>query len=103
MGDGSKASHLSYLGDAEIGDNVNIGCGVVTCNYGVDKKKRKTTIGSHAFIGSGAQLIAPVEIGESSVVGAGSTVTKNVPEGNLAIERAEQKNIKDYHKKKEKK
>ncbi len=103
MGDGSKTAHLSYLGDAEIGDNVNIGCGVVTCNYGVDKKKRKTKIGSHAFIGSGAQLIAPVEIGESAVVGAGSTVAKNVPEGHLAIERAEQKNIKDYHKKKDKK
>ena len=71
MGNFSKASHLSYLGDAEIGKEVNIGAGVVTCNYGVDRKKRKTKIGNKAFIGSGAQLVAPVEIGESAVVGAG--------------------------------
>ena len=98
MGDQSKANHLSYLGDADIGKDVNIGCGTVTCNYGVDKKKRKTKIGDKVFIGSGSQLVAPVEIKNSSVVGAGSVITKNVPEGHLAIERTDQKNLKDYKK-----
>ncbi|MCY4321058.1 MAG: bifunctional UDP-N-acetylglucosamine diphosphorylase/glucosamine-1-phosphate N-acetyltransferase GlmU [Bdellovibrionaceae bacterium] len=98
----SKASHLTYLGDAEIGSKVNIGCGTVTCNYGIDKKKRKTKIEDQAFIGSGSQLVAPVEIGESSVVGAGSVITKNVPKNSLAIERNEQKIIQNYNKKKDK-
>ena len=101
MGDKSKASHLTYLGDAEIGKEVNIGCGTVTCNYGVDKKKRQTKIGDKVFIGSGSQLIAPVHIKDQSVVGAGSVITKDVPEGYLALERSEQKNIKDYKTKKE--
>ena len=92
----SKASHLSYLGDTEIGSHVNIGCGTVTCNYGIDKKKRKTKIEDKAFIGSGAQLVAPVEIGESAVVGAGSVITKNVPKQSLAIERNDQKIIQNY-------
>ena len=100
MGDNSKASHLTYLGDAEIGREVNIGCGTATCNYGVDKKKRKTKIGDKVFIGSGSQLVAPLEIEDSAVVGAGSVITKNVPKGNLAIERTDQKNIKDYNKSK---
>ena len=98
MGDNSKAAHLTYLGDAEIGSDVNIGCGTVTCNYGVDKKKKKTKIGDKVFIGSGSQLVAPVEVEDSSVVGAGSVITKNVPRGNLAIERTDQQNIKDYNK-----
>ena len=103
MGSFSKASHLTYLGDAEIGEEVNIGSGVVTCNYGVDRKKRKTKIGNKAFIGSGVQLVAPVEIGESAVVGAGSVITKNVPKENLALERVKQTHIKDYRTKKNKK
>ena len=94
MGDQSKASHLTYLGDAEIGKEVNIGCGTVTCNYGIDKKKRQTKIGDQAFIGSGSQLVAPVHIKDQAIVGAGSVITKDVPEGFLAIERSEQKNIK---------
>ena len=103
MGEQSKAAHLTYLGDTEIGKEVNIGCGTVTCNYGVDKKKRKTKIGNKVFIGSGSQLVAPLEIEDSAVVGAGSVITENVPEGHLAIERADQKNLKGYKKKKEKK
>ena len=92
----SKACHLTYLGDAEIGSHVNVGCGTVTCNYGTDKKKRKTKIADKAFIGSGAQLVAPVEIGESAVVGAGSVITKNVPKQSLALERNDQKIVKNY-------
>ena len=94
LGDRSKTAHLSYLGDVTIGSEVNIGCGAVTCNYGPDKKKRKTRIGDRAFIGSGAQLVAPVEVQADSLVGAGSVITKNVPKGHIAIERSEQKNIK---------
>ena len=100
FGDRSKAAHLSYLGDADIGKEVNIGCSTVTCNYSVDKKKHKTKIGDKVFIGSGVQLVAPVNVGNEAVVGAGSVITKNVPEGNLAIERTNQKNIKDYKNKK---
>ena len=92
----SKASHLTYLGDAEIGSQVNIGCGTVTCNYGTDKKKRKTKIEDKVFIGSGVQLVAPVELGESAVVGAGSVITKNVPKQSLAIERSDQKIVENY-------
>ena len=92
----SKAGHLTYLGDAEIGSQVNIGCGTVTCNYGADKKKRKTKIGDKAFIGSGAQLVAPVEVGESAIVGAGSVITKDVPKQSLALERSDQKMIPNY-------
>ncbi len=98
FGDRSKAAHLSYLGDADIGKEVNIGCSTVTCNYGVDKKKHKTKIGDNVFIGSGVQLVAPVNVENESVVGAGSVITKNVSEGDLAIERTDQKNIKDYKK-----
>ena len=100
MGANSKASHLSYLGDAEIGADVNIGSHVVTCNYGVDQKKRKTTINDHAFIGGGVQLIAPVEVGESAIVGAGSVITQNVPKDSLSLERTEQKIIPNYKKNK---
>lgn len=98
MGGSSKASHLSYLGDAEIGANVNIGCGAVTCNYGADRKKRKIAIKDKAFIGSGVQLVAPVEVGESAVVGAGSVITQDVPARSLSLERAEQKIISNYKK-----
>ena len=100
IGDKSKAAHLSYLGDVEIGKDVNIGCGTVTCNYGVDKKKRKITIGDEVFIGSGVQLVAPVKIGMSAVVGAGSVITKDVPENSLALERTNQTTVKNYKKNK---
>ncbi|MEO8219071.1 MAG: bifunctional UDP-N-acetylglucosamine diphosphorylase/glucosamine-1-phosphate N-acetyltransferase GlmU [Acidobacteriota bacterium] len=92
---GAKASHLSYIGDAEIGSNVNIGAGTITCNYdGV--RKNKTTIEDGAFIGSDTQLIAPVTIGRGAYVGAGSTITKDVPAGSLALSRVPQKIIKDW-------
>jgi bifunctional UDP-N-acetylglucosamine pyrophosphorylase/glucosamine-1-phosphate N-acetyltransferase len=91
MGEGSKASHLTYLGDAEIGRNVNIGCGTITCNYdGVNK--HRTTIGDDVFIGSDVQLVAPVTVGRNSLVAAGTTVTVNVPPDSLAIARVPQIN-----------
>lgn len=86
---GVKVSHLSYVGDAEIGENSNIGCGFVTCNYdGVNK--HKTKIGSNTFIGSDCQTIAPVEIGNDAFIAAGSTITKNVPDGGFGIARSQQ-------------
>jgi bifunctional UDP-N-acetylglucosamine pyrophosphorylase/glucosamine-1-phosphate N-acetyltransferase len=91
MGEGSKASHLTYLGDAEIGSNVNIGCGTITCNYdGV--KKHRTVIGDDVFIGSDVQLVAPVSVGRNSLVAAGTTVTIDVPPDSLALSRVPQVN-----------
>jgi len=86
---GSKVSHLSYVGDAEIGENSNIGCGFITCNYD-GANKHKTLVGKNVFIGSDCQAIAPVEIGDNSFVAAGSTINKNVPEEGFAIARARQ-------------
>lgn len=92
VGAGSKINHLSYVGDTSIGKSANIGAGVITCNYdGVNK--HRTTIGDEAFIGSNCALVAPVEIGSGVTVGAGSVVTNDVPEGNLAVARGRQKNI----------
>ncbi|MGM0416646.1 MAG: bifunctional UDP-N-acetylglucosamine diphosphorylase/glucosamine-1-phosphate N-acetyltransferase GlmU [Thermodesulfobacteriota bacterium] len=86
----SQASHLSYIGDAELGEDVNIGCGTITCNYdGVNK--HKTTIEDQVFVGSDTQFVAPVTIGRNSLIGAGSTITKDVPPDSLALSRAEQK------------
>ena len=96
FGDRSKASHLSYIGDAEVGEDVNIGCGTVTCNLNLDGKKYPTHIGNKVFIGSGVQMVAPVKIGDGSAVGAGSVVTEDVPERALAVGRSPQKNLKDY-------
>ena len=90
LGSKSKASHMSYLGDSVIGKDVNIGCGAVTCNYAIDRKKYKTTIKDGAFIGGGSMLVAPLEVGEKSIVGAGSVITKNVPRETLAVARAEE-------------
>ncbi|MBR5998687.1 MAG: bifunctional UDP-N-acetylglucosamine diphosphorylase/glucosamine-1-phosphate N-acetyltransferase GlmU [Deltaproteobacteria bacterium] len=91
----SKASHLTYLGDAEIGENVNIGCGTITCNYdGVNK--HKTIIEDEVFVGSDTQFVAPVRVGRNSLVGAGSTIVRDVPPDALAISRAEQKNIEGW-------
>lgn len=92
---GSKVNHLSYIGDAEVGEDANIGAGTITCNYDGVKKSR-TIIGAKAFIGSNTSLVAPVEVGQGAIVGAGSVVTKNVPEGALAVTRAEQKNISGW-------
>ena len=91
MGEGSKASHLTYLGDATIGRNVNIGCGTITCNYdGV--KKHRTVIEDEVFVGSDVQLVAPVTIGRNSLIAAGTTVTKDVPPDSLALSRTPQVN-----------
>ncbi len=92
LGRGSKASHLTYLGDAEIGEGVNIGAGTITCNYD-GKNKHKTVIEDGAFIGSNTALVAPVTVGAGSLVGAGSTITKNVAPGTVAVTRAEQRQI----------
>lgn len=92
LGAGSKANHLSYIGDADIGKNVNIGAGTITCNYdGI--QKHQTRIDDDAFIGSGTQLVAPVHVGVGTVIGAGSTVTKDVPPQTLAIARARQTHL----------
>ncbi len=91
MGDGSKANHLTYLGDAEIGSGVNIGAGTITCNYD-GQDKFKTIIGDGVFIGSDVQLVAPVKVGDGAFVAAGATVTKDVPSGALAISRVQQEN-----------
>jgi bifunctional UDP-N-acetylglucosamine pyrophosphorylase / glucosamine-1-phosphate N-acetyltransferase len=91
IGEGSKASHLTYLGDATIGKNVNIGCGTITCNYdGV--KKHRTVIEDDVFVGSDVQFVAPVTIGRNSLIAAGTTVTTSVPADSLAIARAPQVN-----------
>ena len=91
MGEGSKASHLTYLGDATIGRNVNIGCGTITCNYdGV--RKHQTVIEDEVFVGSDVQFVAPVTVGRNSLIAAGTTVTVNVPPDSLAIARAPQVN-----------
>ena len=95
VGKGSKINHLSYVGDAELGENVNVGAGTITCNYdGVNK--HKTTIKDGAFIGSNSALVAPVTIGENATVGAGSTITKNVADEELALTRAKQMGLKNW-------
>ena len=89
MANGSKSAHLSYLGDAELGESVNMGCGSITVNYdGVHK--HKTIIGDRAFIGCNANLIAPVTIGADTLIAAGSTIAEDVPDGALAIARSRQ-------------
>jgi len=91
VGEGAKAQHLTYLGDARVGRKTNVGAGTITCNYdGVNKNP--TTIGDEVFIGSGTELVAPVKVGRGAYVAAGSTVTENVPAGALAIARGRQVN-----------
>ena len=95
----SKVNHLSYIGDTSIGKNSNIGAGTITCNYdGI--KKSKTKISDNVFVGSNSSLVAPIEIGRKSVVGAGSVITKNVKQKSLVITRAPQLEIKNYKRKK---
>ena len=97
----SKVNHLSYIGDASIGKNSNIGAGTITCNYdGV--KKSKTKISDNVFIGSNSSLVAPIKIDRDSVVGAGSVITKNVKRKSLALTRSSQIEIKNYKRKKKK-
>jgi len=95
IGKKSKINHLSYIGDSEIGKNVNVGAGTITCNYdGINKNKTK--IKNNVFIGSNSSLIAPVTINENSIIGAGSVITKNVRKKSLTLTRANQVEIKDY-------
>jgi len=98
IGKNSKINHLSYIGDTTIGKKVNIGAGTVTCNYD-GKKKNKTKILDGAFIGSNTSLIAPIKIGKKSVVGAGSTLSKNVKNQSLSLTRPKQIEIKNYKRK----
>ena len=95
LGEGAKAPHLSYLGDATIGAGTNIGAGAITCNYD-GFEKHHTEIGEDVFIGSDTMLVAPVSIGDGAVTGAGSVITEDVPAGSLAVERAEQREIPGY-------
>jgi bifunctional UDP-N-acetylglucosamine pyrophosphorylase/glucosamine-1-phosphate N-acetyltransferase len=90
FGKKSKAGHLTYLGDADVGEDVNIGCGTITCNYAADKKKYKTKIGDRVFVGSDTQFIAPIVIGDDAIIGSGSTITKDVPAKALAVARGRQ-------------
>ena len=99
FGENSKAGHLAYIGDSDVGKNVNIGCGAITVNYD-GKNKNRTTIEDGAFIGSNSNLVAPVEVEKNAYVACGSTITKKVEDGELAIERSTQKNIKGWVKKK---
>ena len=93
IGPSSKAKHLTYLGDAELGKKVNVGAGTITCNYD-GKNKNKTIMGDGSFVGSNSSLVAPVKLGKESYTGAGSVITKNVKEGELAIGRGRQVNYK---------
>jgi len=102
LGAGSKSQHLAYLGDAEIGERVNIGAGTITCNYD-GEKKNTTRIGAGTFIGSNSSLVAPVEIGQDSYVAAGSVITDAVPAHALALGRARQVNKPGWVKNRKKK
>ena len=95
IGAGSKANHLTYIGDAEIGTGVNVGAGTITCNYdGVNK--HKTLIGNDVFVGSATQLVAPVKVGDGATIGAGSTITKDVAAGGLTLSRSPQRSVPEW-------
>ena len=96
---GTKVPHLSYMGDCEIGEHTNIGCGTITCNYD-GFKKSKTIIGNNAFVGSNVNFIAPVEIGDNTIIAAGSTITDDVPKDSLSIARERQTNKEGWNKNK---
>jgi bifunctional UDP-N-acetylglucosamine pyrophosphorylase/glucosamine-1-phosphate N-acetyltransferase len=95
VGERSKVPHLSYMGDADIGENSNIGAGTITCNYD-GYRKHRTTIGDRAFVGSDTMLVAPVEIGDDAYTGAGSTISRDVPPGALGVERSQQRELRGY-------
>jgi len=97
IADGSKVNHLTYIGDAEIGTGVNVGAGTITCNYD-GANKYKTTIGDNVFIGSNVNLVAPVEVGDSASIGAGSTISKPAPANELTVARARQVTVKGWKK-----
>ena len=92
IGKGSKLPHLSYIGDCDMGENVNMGCGTITVNYD-GKTKFRTTIGNNAFVGCNSNLVAPVTVEDGAYIAAGSTITQTVPKDTLAVARARQKNI----------
>ena len=96
IGEETKLPHLQYIGDTDMGKHVNVGCGTVTCNYD-GKKKFRTNIGDNVFIGCNTNLVAPVTVGDGAYIGAGSTITKDVPKNSLAIARARQTNIADWN------
>ncbi len=98
IGRGTKANHLTYIGDSLVGEEANIGAGTIVCNYD-GFEKHQTIIGDRVFVGSNVELVAPVKVGSRSSIGAGTTVTKDVPEGALAISRTKQKNIRGWSKK----
>jgi bifunctional UDP-N-acetylglucosamine pyrophosphorylase / glucosamine-1-phosphate N-acetyltransferase len=99
VGRGSKVPHLSYMGDTDIGEESNVGAGSITCNYD-GENKYQTKIGDRAFIGSDTMLVAPVSVGDEATTGAGSVISEDVPDGNLAIERSPQKNVPGYRERK---
>ena len=99
IGDGTKVSHLTYIGDAEVGSECNFGCGTVVVNYD-GKVKNKTIIGDHSFIGCNTNLVSPVTVGDNTYIAAGSTITNEVKEGELAVARAKQRNISGWVEKK---
>ena len=96
----SKAGHLTYLGDATIGEDVNIGCGTITCNYAPDRQKYQTVIESGVFVGSDVQFVAPITVGQGAVIASGSTITEDVPAKALAVARGRQVNKADWSPKK---
>ena len=97
IADGSKVNHLTYIGDSTVGSGVNVGAGTITCNYdGVNK--HRTVIGNDTFIGSGVQLVAPVELGEGAYIGAGSTISKPAPGGQLTLARTRQVTVASWKK-----
>ena len=99
IGDGTKVSHLTYIGDAEVGSECNFGCGTVVVNYD-GKNKYKTIIGDHSFIGCNTNLVSPVTVHDNTYIAAGSTITSEVNEGDLAVARAKQRNISGWVEKK---
>ena len=99
LGKNSKVNHLSYIGDTNIGDYVNIGAGTITCNYD-GKNKNKTIIKNKVFVGSNSSLVAPVTLNENSTIGAGSVITRNVKKNSLALARSNQNEVKNYKRKK---
>ncbi len=99
FGDGSKSAHLTYIGDADVGENVNLGCGVVFVNYD-GREKHRATVGNGVFVGCNANLVSPVTVGDGAYVAAGSTVTEDIPEDALGIARSRQTNLEGWAAKK---
>ena len=95
IADGSKVNHLTYIGDTTIGTGVNIGAGTITCNYD-GANKHRTSIGDNVFVGSGVELVAPVDVGDGATIGAGSTISKSVPADELTLERAKQVTVQGW-------